>query len=523
MLDNFIARREDNRLAYLMGLADEEREEQRSIVAYRDYYGGEHEVELTERQKEFLNGDGKSTVDFRLNQCPVVVESLVERLKLNGFEEIGEEQAGLIDFASSIWEFNRMDAGQEEVYRQAAIDRVTFIVLDVDPETGEITLNHHDAFTSGEMGGDNEGVKIHYRTRRRRGRPIFATKRWAIDQGSEAGYRRHLVVYYPDRIERYYQDDREADGGQYGEAGWRPEVAESGPLAGVWPQPWIDEAGRPLGLPVIPFVNGRASELHEVIPIQRALNKAMVDLIAAADQAGFGILFAAGWVPTTDGLPLTMDADGDITSGNEPLSMEPGAIFFTTNEQGSLVRVAGDDLAKLIQVVDKHIISVAQVSRTPISNFQLFGQVPAEGTQRQLESGLLAKAASRQRVYGNAWEDVVYMARRMALGMPVFAGGQVVGFGLERYREFGLDNETRLSALWADAETRNEREHLETLRIKRELGVPLEQIFLEAGYDAAQAERFAMEAESQRLAGLAMTLDPSPSPSPIRGGEIPRG
>jgi len=269
----------------------------------------------------------------------------------------------------------------------------------------------------------------------------------------------------------------------------------------------VDGNGEPLGLPVIEFVNGRASELHEVIPLQKALNKSFIDLIAAGDMSGLGILFAAGWIPTSDGMPITTNSDGDVTSANEPLSLEPGAMFYTTNPDGSLTRVPGDDLDKLIRLVDRHTMAIAQASRTPITNFQLFGQIPAANTQQQMETGLLAKAESRQRDYGNAWEDLVYLALRVALGAPVFSAGQVVGYGLPEYAEYALTDGERLAAIWAEAETRNEKDHLETLKIKQELGVPDEQIYLEMGYDSRQAQRFAQERAAQRIAGLAAQLE----------------
>lgn len=521
---NFFTETPVERLAYLIELAEGQLEEQARLLEYRDYYDGEHEVMLNERQKEFL-GEGQAN-KFRLNQCPLVVDSLVDRLNLTGFEEIaanvepgqaqGEEEGGSVstgftEFTQRIYEANRMDAGQEEIYRQAGIDHRTYVILDTDPETGEITLNHNDAFTAGKAGGMDEGVKLHFATAKRWGKPLFATKRWAIKQGPDAGYRRYFVTYYPDRIERWYQDDRERDGGRLGEIGWKEDVPRSGPLKGIWPIPWTDAEGRPLGIPVVEFHNGRHSELHEVVPLQRALNKSVVDLIAAADANGFGILFASGWAPTSDGKPIILDDRGDVTSGNEPLKREPGAIFYTTNKDGMLIRVPGDDLERLIRVVDRHILSIAQVSRTPITNFQLFGQIPAEGTQKQLDAGLVAKVKSRQRVYGNAWEDVFYLARRIALGAPVFRDGKQQGNGLSIYEPFRLNFETRLGALWQDAEVRNEKELLETLQLKKALGVPQKQIFLEMGYSQEQADDYAVEAEARRLTELAAATEQSPN------------
>lgn len=513
-LRNFFTVPDDTRLAYLMALADEQIDCHKEIVEYRKFYGGEHSTQLSTRLEQFLGITAGKT--FRLNQCPVVVEALVERLALTGFEEIGQESeaetttTGLADFAEKILEDNRMDAGQEEIYRQAAIDHATYLCLDIDPSTGLITLHHNNAYTSGEAGGDGEGIKFHYATRNERGRAVFATKRWTETTGPGGQELRYFVIYYPDRIERYVQNtaNRQArSDGTYTEALWLRDMPKAGPMAGIWPQPWVDAAGAPLGLPVVEFRNGRESELHEVVPIQRALNKAFIDLVAAGDMSAIGILFAAGWAPTSDGNPILTDERGKITSGNQPLALEPGAIFYTTNPAGMLTRVPGDDLTWLIQLLDRHTLSIAQVSRTPITNFQLFGQVPGSDTQKQLEGGLLAKTQSRQRGYGNAWEDLIYLARRVALGAPMYQDGEIVGYGLPAYEGFSLAADTRLSALWRDPQTRNEKELLETLQLKKELGVPEHQLFLEMGYDDGQADKFAAEQETRRLAGVAMQLE----------------
>lgn len=530
---------ETARLAYLEGLCNADLSGQSLILEYRDYFAGEHDTWLTERQRQFLEETAGSK--FRLNQCPLVVEALVDRLEVSGFEIIGAEEpeeenpadladsgeppaptpgAGLVDFANLLWEENRLDAGQEEIFRQAAIDGLTYVVLDIDPE-GHLTFNHNDAYCSSKAGGPEEGVKLHYGSANRRGEPIFATKRWAVQSGEGAGYRRYFTVYYPDRIERYYQDDRERDGGQLGEVGWRPLIETEGPLAGVWPQPWIDRDGQPLGIPVVEFRNGRCSELSEVIPIQRALNKTMLDLIAAADHAGFRILFAAGWVPTSNGLPITLDSEGRVTSGNQTLAIEPGAVAYTENPNGKLESVPPGDLGQLIQALDRHTLSIAQVSRTPITNFQLFGQIPSADSQKQLEAGLLAKAKSRQRVYGNAWEDLVYLARRVALGAPLYEDGRVVGYGLPLYSAMVAGTEeAKLGTLWQEAEMRDDKEHLETLQIKKELGVPEEQLLLEMGYTQAQAERWQAAKDARREQMAAAVGGATPAEPVTQSGQV---
>jgi hypothetical protein len=121
-----------------------------------------------------------------------------------------------------------------------------------------------------------------------------------------------------------------------------------------------------------------------------------------------------------------------------------------------------------------------------VSFFQISGHRPAEGTLKQEEAGLVAKAKDRQVYFGNSWEDVMMLARRLAgvYGEP-------------------MDETITISTQWADAETRNEREHLETLKIKKEaLGIPLQRLWAEAGYDADEIAE--MEESDEYAARLAM-------------------
>jgi hypothetical protein len=107
--------------------------------------------------------------------------------------------------------------------------------------------------------------------------------------------------------------------------------------------------------------------------------------------------------------------------------------------------------------------------------------------------GLVAKAKNRHVAFGNAWEDVMGMARRL----------------WNTFGDEGEPDETQLiETLWEDPQTRNEKAHLEGLGLKREkLGVPLEQLWSEAGYTPEQIERMkAMDEYQARQAQYDLAL-----------------
>ena len=186
-----------------------------------------------------------------------------------------------------------------------------------------------------------------------------------------------------------------------------------------------------------------------IVPVQNALNKTIIDILAAADAAGFPVYIMIGDEPT--------DSDGD------PLQIAPGTWLYTNKPtaETNIYKLDPSDLSPLIALKDTFVMEIARISRVPLSAFQVTGNIAAEGTMKQQESGLIAKAKDRQITFGNAWEDVMAMARRLH---NTFGNGS-------------LDEEVIISTVWADPETRNDKEHLETLTLMQGLGVPEEKLW----------------------------------------------
>lgn len=443
------------KVSFLEWLATEDQERQDGYNKYRDYYEGEHDAQLTDRQRRYLQI--KDDQEFNVNLCPVVVDSLAERLTVTGFMA----EKGQDEILWQWWTDNRMDGVQKNVHTAAIRDGDGYVMVGLDNEHGRPTFTHEPAFNG------TDGVKIHYASEQRQV-AVFASKRWRIESenGDDAGYRRRLNLYYPDRVEKYVSDQRAFEGNwvRYQEEG-----------DNFWPIPWTDGSGQPLGVPIIHWRNqGRGydygrSELVDAIPVQNALNKSVIDLLSTADLMGFPLYYMLGDDPSA-------------------LSIAPGAVIYSNKPANEVTfgKIPPSDLTPMSAIVDQFKITMAQVTRTPVSFFQISGHRPAEGTLKQEEAGLVAKAKDRQVYFGNSWEDAMMLARRLAgvYGEP-------------------MDETITISTQWADAETRNEREHLETLKIKKEaLGIPLQRLWAEAGYDADEIAE--MEESDEYAARLAM-------------------
>ena len=405
---------------------DQDGERQRRYAVYREYYDGEHDTQLTKRIRAFL--ELKLGSDFRDNYCPVVVDSLVERLHVTGFRA-GEVQSAVF---WQWWKANRMDAGQVDTHQAATRDGDGYVIVEWDEE------RQMPKFTLELAHAGSDGVKFHY-SDARRGSPICASKEWKVtDPADGGGYLRRKNLYFPDRIERYASDARINKGE------WAPLKEDGKP----WPEPWTRDGtdeGEPLGIPVVHFkykahgYNFGRSRLADVTPLQNQLNKAIIDLVGVGDTSGFPMLWATG---------------DEFKDG---IDVGPGRVMYSQKSEAKFGVIPAADLQKLVNYKNDIIMDMARVSNTPLSRFQISGQIAAEGTQKQMESGLVSDAETTQLVYGNAWEDCMAMGRKLNNA-----------FGEEGTPE--LDEEQPIDTVWKSAESRNDKEVAEIVAIWIEKG-----------------------------------------------------
>ncbi len=453
----------DVRKSFLAWLMNAEVDREQTYRACREYYDGDHDTQLTERMRRYLQI--KLGTDFRSNYCPIVVDALAERLIVTGFECEGQA-----DVLWSWWTACRLDGVQGVLHTAAVRDGDAYLLVEWDPVAQRPAFYFELAFDGGD------GMKVIYDEATNR--PRLACKRWRAQAGEDAGYVRRMNVYYPNRVEKYVSNDREAGGM------WQPyREAEQD-----WPQAWTVDGtpdGEPLGLPVVHFRNKDQgyhygqSELKDIVPLQDALNKTVIDLLAAADTTAFRIYWMIGDDPSK-------------------VSVAPGSWVYSTRpaageDSAAIGFFPGENLDNLIKLKDSLAIEIARVSRTPVSYFQVSGNRPAENTLKQEESGLVGKARNRQVVFGNAWEDAFALARRLWNAFSTVAP---------------LDETVPISTSWRDPETRNDQTLLETLKIKSDLGVPRQQLWAEMGYntdDVARMEAM-LDAEDSRSSNLGEKL-----------------
>lgn len=457
------------RLLHMDSIIAEQADAAAKVLALRAYYDGDHPVMLTERQQEFLGPllDPKAPFPFAHNHVKSIIDTLRERLSVTGIniDGVAEDDTtspGAV-VQQAMWEWwtkARLDSEQIRLYRRALRDGLTYIMVDFDPANmrPRFTLHHVDA-------GEREPGIVLHRDPSDANNVLYATRYFTEFDPLEPGKTgvKRKTVYLPDQIRKYKQARN----------GWEP-VRDAGDA--TWPIPWTDRTGAPLGIPVIEFANPGGSEVEQIIGLQNALNKAWLDLIAAADTSGFPLVV---FDYQEDMGQLSAPTDDADHKGSDEIRLSPARVIevIKTNVQ----RLEAADMSQMIAVIDRIEQAISGVSRTPSYYLRPVGgsDVPSGEALKQLESGLVRRAEERQLVFGQSWEDVFALAYRIH---------QAFGPSLPEVEDMTIN------VTWADANVRNELAEAQTAEAHQRLGVPQSTLWRRIGYTPEEVEQFQQEA-----------------------------
>lgn len=351
------------------------------VALFRRYVDGEHDANLTPEMRQLLRiGSDRAGSPFNSNHGDNIVQSVVDRLNVTSIEGENEEAS---KWAQEVLNWNRFDGLQLDVHEAAIRDADSFVLVEFDNEAQMPRLVHEAAWD-----GTCGMLVAHKRTDR--SELMAAVKVWQ-ESKETLGDTVRVNIYYPDRIEKYV--------GTSGSSlqRWADDGDE-------WPIPWVDDAGDPLGVPVIQFRNRAQgtsgygkSELEDYIPLQDALNRTLYSMVMAAELSAFQIRWAKGFRPPpglSPGMWLMISPDGMTKEDVADVgSLEQGQITQFIEQANFLIR------------------QIEAVTRTP--RMDMGTELSGEAL-KQMEVKLLGKVRRFQIKGGNAWEDVMMMAARVA-------------------------------------------------------------------------------------------------------------
>lgn len=446
-------------------------ERRRSIDKASDYYDGVHNLAFA--SEKFREAFGGLFDAFADNWCGVVVDAVEERLHVQGFR-VDPETAAVDSKASDVWKANELDLQATMGHADGLIAGAFFVTVWPDDDgKPEITVES-PRFTI---------VEHHPKQHRRR---TAALRTWMDEDGYE-----HAELFTPEEVWLYRSRAKVGSIVDHGRRQWIPD-----PDAATK----TDAAGRMAHafgtVPVVQFLNrprltrsrragwGAHSEIARIMPLQDAVNKLVADLLVTSEFAAFPQRWLTGFEPEEIMDPETGEPTGRYK--DPTFRSGPGVTWWTEETEAKFGAFPVADLKGLTDAVELLVQHIASISATPPHYLRASADRLSGESIKSAESGLVAKVGRRAGQWGSRWAEVMHLAG-------------VVGNIPE------LKNAPDLTTVWGDWETRTESEHVDALSKKKDLGVPLEQLWEEAGYDPATVARFPAMRATEQLSGAAST------------------
>ena len=180
--------------------------------------------------------------------------------------------------------------------------------------------------------------------------------------------------------------------------------------------------------------------------------------------------FRQRWVA---GIEVELDADGKAMP---PFKSGVDRLWVAQDANSKFGDFKEAELDQFLKVKDSFRIDIASVTGTPLHYLMphMRGQ-PSGETLRRSETRFLAKVRDRQAAFGQVWADLMEFAL-------MIEGGR---------------RDIRLRTQWEDPSPTSERERLENILLKKQLGLSDDQALAEAGYGKNIAVDSGHESEIQ--------------------------
>jgi hypothetical protein len=396
---------------------------------YINYYEGKHDLAFA--SDKFRNTFGNMLKTMRENLCPIVVDAPADRMEIINFAS-GDETSTM-DKAWKIWQDAQMEYHSNELHKEAFKCGDAFLIVEPNTE-GKARFYVQDSRQCTVIYDDNTGVAR------------FGAKMWATEDS-------HLRVtlYYADRIEKWITRNPHTDGIEIKAENFTQvqNDTEEGQVTNTYGI-----------IPMFHFHTG--SILPDAIPMQDRLNKTICDELVAQEFAAFPQRWATG-----------LDVPTDPVTGKQAQPFQAGAgnVWYVADESGKAKfgEFGEAELRNFLAVEDAARLSVARVTGTPLHFFSFTTSDAISGEAlKTLEARFTKRVKRTSLAVGPVWGEAMKLALRIE----------------------GESADASITPQWAPAEQRSEKEFLETLSLKADLGVPEKTLWEEMGYSAEDIAKF---------------------------------
>ena len=415
-----------------------------SMAAYDAYYEGDQELYYATRK--YREAFGSLFVPVVDNWMPLVVDSSVERLKVQGFRfgiaedstaTVEKQANGADDKAWDIWQFNGMDAQSTMVHTEAVKLGEAYWLVEPGPRTSSdpprITCEHPMQVIVAVDPADH---------RKRRA----ALKKWQEDGYAFAN------LYLPDFTFKY-QSQAKLKATAGGSINWQQ----------------ISRFDNRLGeVPVIPLCNapsmlrGGTSDLQVAAPMQNGINMLLSNMLLGSEYLAFPQRVAIG-------VEIPKDANGQPIRAAELMASQ-SRLWAFANENAKIAEFSAADLNNYVTGLTHLRDDLTAHTKLPAHYVSGEASRASGDALKAGETGLVAKVNSKKANFGEAHEDTMRLAFK-AMG--------------DEARAEAFKAET----IWQDSESRTFGELIDGLVKLSTIGVPFEVLWERAGFSPTEISR----------------------------------
>lgn len=427
-------------------------------VAYSE--GPVHEVFASRRMRRLL---WDKRVNFQALLGDVIIDAVANKLKITAITGDTDARTRLI---AKVDEDNAMALVRPAVMRRALQQGDSYLsawpVLDDsgDPVLGKVCISVHDARTA----------RIIYDTEKPT-EPKLGIQRWKF------GKRVRVDLLYPDRIEHYLSRvdggsaTRPTDFAPYAADG--RDAVEANPYGEI-PMKHFHGTGLPgeYGEPEHKSFYGTQDTLLKLkIGHMSSVDYHALPQRYALREAGSNTAEAADLDP--DDFAATPSAQSPRNRIDKPstLSSEPGSIWDLMGIK-SVGEFPPADPKAFLEPREAYLREGALVSSTPLYMFDRTGQIPSGESLKTANAPLDDKAGARKTSFDGTWR----------------------GFYSFVLKLLGEDN-APVTLAWAPIESTDETTKLAQAEQKQNIGVPVGQTLVEAGYKDADVQQWLQDGD----------------------------
>lgn len=353
---------------------------------------GNHKMRETYRRFQHLS---------RTAFAGLVVETVLERLKITGFRTGSAETQDEDRTAWEWWQINHMDADSGLVHRAAVTMSRAYVSVGKDPDNpGQPLVCAEDP---------RQTIHESAPTNRRKLRAVLKTYWDDVYSCHRAVLSLPETIYYFKTVQRIKQNvaistlwiagSWQIDTDEY-PTGQAPNELGEPPYVAFTNRP--DLAGNGLG------------EFEDVLDVLGRIDVSVLDrMVVSAMQA-----YRQRWATGVD----TRDENGAPTD-----TYEPGAdlLWEVPGKEAKFGDFQQADLTQMIKAIESDVQYLAAVTRTP-PHYLLAGITNVSGDALgAAETGLVCKVGERQIEYGESWEEVNRLVGKL-MGNPVAPDAEVI-------------------------------------------------------------------------------------------------